>query len=93
MLTHAKYIIIIGYAFGDPQVNQEIVGAVKNNHSLRVLVVDPGNESSTTNRPPFSYLEMSDFETDWSQFIWMTAHFGSPETMANLLEDINKFAP
>ena len=85
----AKVIVVIGYAFHDKLVNQEITKATRH---AKILVVDPGIErydkaiGSTHTDPPFEWLKFGDRDTRWSRFYFLDDKFGPPETTEMLLD-------
>lgn len=84
----AKVIVVIGYAFHDKLVNQEISKASRH---AKVLVVDPGIEryvkatDSTHTDPPFEWLKFNADGTRWSRFYFLDEKFGPPETAQLLI--------
>jgi hypothetical protein len=85
----AKMIVIIGYAFHDKLVNQEILKASRH---AKIIVVDPGIErynkatNSTHTDPPFEWLKYSEHGRPWSRFFFLDEKFGPPETTQMLLD-------
>lgn len=85
----AKVIVVIGYAFHDKVVNQEITKASRH---AKVIVVDPGIErydkrtDTTRTEPPFEWLKYSADGTRWSRFYCLDEKFGPPETAHMLLD-------
>jgi hypothetical protein len=85
----AKVIVVIGYAFHDKLVNQEITKASRH---AKIIVVDPGIErydkatDSTHTDPPFEWLKFGDRDTRWSRFYFLDEKFGPPDTTQMLLD-------
>jgi hypothetical protein len=85
----AKVIVVIGYAFHDKLVNQEITKASRH---AKVIVVDPGIErydkrtDSTRTDPPFEWLKYNADGTRWSRFYFLDKKFGPPDTTQMLLD-------
>jgi hypothetical protein len=89
----AKVIVVIGYAFHDKLVNQEITRASRH---AKVIVVDPGIErydkrtGTTRIEPPFEWLKFNADGTRWSRFYFLDEKFGPPETTHALLDGMNR---
>jgi hypothetical protein len=87
----AKVIVVIGYAFHDKLVNQEITRASRH---AKVIVVDPGIErydkrtDITRTDPPFEWLKYDADDTRWSRFYFLDEKFGPPSTAQMLLDGI-----
>jgi hypothetical protein len=87
----AKVIVVIGYAFHDKLVNQEITKASRH---AKILVVDPGIErydkrtDTTRTDPPFERLKFNADGTRWSRFYFLDEKFGPPETTQMLVGGI-----
>jgi hypothetical protein len=91
MTRRAKVIVVIGYAFHDKLVNQEITKASRH---AKIIVVDPGIErydkgtDTTRTDPPFQWLKYNADGTPWSRFYFLDEKFGPPNTTQMLLKGI-----
>jgi hypothetical protein len=91
----AKVIVVIGYAFHDKLVNQEITKASRH---AKVLVVDPGIKryikatDTTHTEPPFEWLKYNGDGTRWSRFYFLDEKFG-PEATTQAITDAMERLP
>ena len=89
----AKVIIVIGYAFHDKLVNQEILKASRH---AKILVVDPGIQrynkatDSTHIDPPFEWLKFSEHGTPWSRFYFLDEKFGPEDTTQAIIDGMKR---
>lgn len=94
LMQRADLIVVIGYAFHDKLVNDELAAAVDNSEHTRVLVVDPGikryvKRSGTTHQDaPFEYLKLGPLEFRWSRFTWLEGKFGDKRVAAAVVQAI-----
>jgi hypothetical protein len=85
-IERADLIVIVGYAFGDDEINAEILAALKKHPAQRVLVFDPGvREFDGESESPFAYLTY-DPEHDWSRFQWLKGRFGNDRDVKKAIE-------
>lgn len=98
-VREAELVVVIGYAFHDERVNDELLTQVNRRRTLKVLVVDPGIEryvrrtDSTHTDPPFEWLKFTHHGTRWSQFYWFEGYFGTPEAADAILNGIDRLLP
>jgi hypothetical protein len=89
----AKVIVVIGYAFHDKLVNQEILKASRH---AKILVVDPGIErynkatDATHIDPPFEWLKLSEHGTPWSRFYFLDEKFGPEDTTQAIIDGMKR---
>ena len=95
-LRRAHVVVIIGYAFHDERVNEDLIQAINSNKRLKALVVDPGTQSyikhddTVTHQPPFHWMQFGQFDVMWSRFTWLRARFGPTRVTRAVIAAINE---
>jgi len=88
-LSKAKALIVIGYAFGDPEVNNIVGKAMESNSQLHLIDVDPGR--GIFSNPPYEF-KLDHYSNasidDRERYVWTKAKFGTAKTKTRIIEKI-----
>lgn len=75
-------ILVVGFGFNDDHLAEPLLAAARSNPHLRLIIVDPGAESKTTNGNRY-----------WTQFAELSAHGEDIWFIAAGFEDFAKMIP
>lgn len=89
-LSNGRILVIVGYAFGDSQVNGRIAYALQQNQDLQVLVLDPGSDVLWVHSP-FEYRLHVPTEIE-PRLQWLRGRFGNKGDTRKLLNRIRAIA-
>lgn len=101
-LTNAKVVVVIGYAFGDKEINAWFANTFKRNKEVHFVVLDPGlkwvrqlpdNSKKVTYQAPYQWaLDFMDLEPEaWNKRLhWIHGKFGSKSSTKKLLATVKR---
>jgi len=102
-LTNTRVVVVIGYAFGDREINAWFANAFKKNKEVHFVVLDPGrkwkrkqpgNLTEIWYEPPYQWaLDFMDLEPEaWNKRLhWIRGRFGSKASAKKMLATIKKY--
>lgn len=101
-LSRAKVVIVIGYAFGDRDINARLAKTLEKNSLCHLVVVGPGNRSKrklptgvseVVYEAPYSWdIDFMDLAPEaWNKRLhWIRGKFGTKTARASLLAMVNE---
>lgn len=102
-LTNAKIVVVIGYAFGDNEINSWFANTFKKNRDVHFIVLNPGQEwgkrllpdgsTQITYYPPYYWKpEFMDLEPEaCNRLHWILGKFGTKTSSKKLITMINQY--
>ncbi len=92
-LLTASVLVVIGYAFGDQDINNRLMKALRTNETLHVVVLDPGirwHRKATGDiwyeAPYYWRLVLTDTSNEYSSRLhWIKGRFGTKASTTKLL--------
>jgi hypothetical protein len=100
-LTNARIVVVIGYAFGDTDINARFANTFRENKRVHFVVLDPGrkrekklpnNLKEVWYEAPYNWALHTDLEPEaWNNRLhWIRGKFGARLSQKSLLEKVKE---